>query len=74
MSHNTQKGSSTEESRFTRGQAYRSLRSIAEFQEKKNKSKVSNDLVTCVLHATLWLMSVIFQFVAVMFHFMTVIF
>ena len=50
MSHDKQQGSSTEESRFTRGQAYRSLRSITTFQPKKDKSKVSIVLFTCVLH------------------------
>ena len=48
MSHDKQQGSSTEESRFTRGQAYRSLRSIATFQPKKDKSRVSINLVTYV--------------------------
>ena len=52
MSHNKQQGSSTEENRFISGQAYRSLRNMATFQAKKDKSKVSMDLVPCVLHGS----------------------
>ena len=59
MSQNKQRGSSTEESKFTPGQAYRSLRSMAAFQPKKDKSKVSIDLVAGVLHGLIWRVLVI---------------
>jgi len=56
----SQMNSSAEESRFTRGQAYRSLRSMASFHSKKHINKVIPSAVSISVHSKkgyLWRLS-----------------